>query len=687
MFYAPRHPKIHVPPQEFAVHLSTPQFTFRPALLSACVAALLLLSGCGATPATSSPDTRTIPLTGSLHGGQQAVQGSHIYLYAASTTGYGAASASLLTPGIPGTSTDLAGNAYVTSDASGAFSYGGLYTGCTDGTQIYLLALGGNPTGHPGGTPNPAIALSAAIGDCAGLTSSTYTEINEVTTVGMAFALSGFMTDPTHVGTRSSNIAGLKTAFATANNLVDTTTGLALTTTPEGNGTAPQQYVNTLANIISYCVNSAPATNSPCDQLFAYTTVTTAPAPQNTLSALLNIAAFPAAQVANLYPLAASFAPFQPGVAPQPNDFALGITYTATSVAAVQPGTVVIDSAGNIWTSNCQSCLTPTAPDSLLEFSPTGTLLNSYIGSSTPTTQVLHGIKGIAIDASGANIYTVNQGIAGGPTPGTGDDQIVKMDTAAGTVQSGFPLDFDQATYGVDTFNGIAVDNSGELWATALNTGAVIEATPGGNLINGSPFFVGGTLGVATDNIGNIWFAGTGGNNIIEFDTNGDFLQNFTPSGLNQPLGIAINDANEIWTIDNGSAALSKIEFYNGNNGSGSPYTNLGLAQAAITAIDGASQVLIPNCRVSCPSSGSTLPDSLLRLSESGVPNTGVSGANSGVQVPGFSGVGGAAVDASGNVWVADSVTGKLTEVIGFATPTIQPIAAASSNGALGQEP
>ena len=332
--------------------------------------------------------------------------------------------------------------------------------------------------------------------------------------------------------------------------------------------------MNTLANVISSCVNSASAGSTPCSQLFTYSTVTNGAAPQNTLSALLNIAAFPAAQTANLYGLTTASAPFQPALTNQPNDFALGVAYSAPTTA-VKPGAVVIDAAGNIWMANCQSCVTATLPDSLLEFSPSGTLLHSYTGSAVPTTQVLHHIQGIAIDATGANIYTINQGVAGRPTPGAGDDQLIKMNISTGAVATGFPVDFDQATYGVDTFFEVALDNSGEVWATALNTGAVVQTTPNGQMINGSPFFIGGTTGVATDNIGNIWFAGTGGNNIVQFDTNGDFLQNYTPAGLNQPVNMAINNANELLTIDLGSEALSKIEFFNGSNASGSPTRTL----------------------------------------------------------------------------------------------------------------
>ena len=660
------------------------RFVLRSATLGACVVAIVCLSGCAANPEKASPSSmRTSIPSGSLHGGHQPIVGAHVFVYAANGTGgYNSASTSLIQPGM-GTANDPSMGNYVTTDMAGSFSYAGTVMCPTPTTQIYLLATGGNSSSNQPAAANSAIALMASLGSCSNITPSTTTNINEVTTAAMAFALQNFTVDPIHIGAPASNTAGLRAAFATVANLADSALGAALSATPTGSGVAPQATLNTLGNIAASCVNSLSSTSAACSSLFSHAS-TTSGTPGTVFGALLNIAAFPASQVANLYSDSLQASPFQPALTTQPNDFSLGITFSPTAITAIQPSAVVIDAAGNIWMANCQSCQTPTAPDSLLEFSSTGTFLHSYTGSAIPGTQVLHGIKGIAIDAASTNIYTVNQGIPGAATPGPGDDQIIKMDIATGTVQPGFPIDFSQGTYGVDTFNGIAVDNSGELWATATNTGAVIQANANGNLINGSPFFVGGTTGVAVDNIGNIWFAGTGGNNILQFDTNGDFLNNFTPPGLNQPLGMAINGSNEIWTVNHGSNSVSKMEFFNGANGSGSPYPNLGLDQASVTAIDGANQVVIPNCVVTC---GGTLPDSLLRLSQSGEPNTGGPMTVSGVQISGFNKPSGAAIDASGNVWVSNNAGGTLTQVVGFAAPTIQPLAAASSNGTIGQLP
>jgi streptogramin lyase len=656
----------------------SPKFALRPAAFSACAAAIVCLSGCAGISGTAVPNSLTTSIPkGSLHGGQQPIQYARVYVYAANATGgYGSASTSLIT-NQPGTAQDTAGHYYVTTDSSGSFSYAGTVTCPTATTQIYLLALGGNTTGHSGvGNNNTALALSAALGNCSTINSTTFTSMNEVTTAAMTFALNAFMIDGGHIGSPASNSAGLVNAFATVPNLVDNTTGTALAVTPSTTGAAPQKTLNTLGNIIAPCANSGSSSSAACSSLFSHSS-TSAGTPTDTIGALLNIAAFPAAQAANLYGDALATAPFQPALTTQPNDFSLGITFSP-SVSVIQPGVVVIDASGNLWMANCQSCVTATATDTLVKYGPSGTFLASYSNTG------LHNTKGLAIDSTGTYIYSINQAVAGSTHT---SDQLTKMLISTGALQSGFPITFASGTYGTNAFQGIALDNSGEIWATATTAGAIVETDPNGNLINGSPFFVGGTAGVGTDNVGNIWFAGVGGNNILQFDTNGDFLNNFTPSGLSQPLGIAINGSNEIWTVDNGTNSLSKIEFFNGANGSGSPYSNLGLYQAAITAIDGANQVLIPNCRAGCPGSGSTAPDGVVRINQSGVANDGGINTTATLQVPGLNGTGGAAIDASGNVWLSNSVTGTVTQGIGLASPTIQPIALGSSTAKLGQLP
>jgi sugar lactone lactonase YvrE len=670
-------------------------FSYKPSLryitLTASTATMILLSGCGGMTGTAAPSPLTVMIKGTAHGGQQPVTGAQVYLFAANTTSnsYGSASTSLITAG---DGTDTYGNSYVLTDASGDFSYKGTF-GCNEGTdEVYLLAVGGNPGNPPTDPPNDAIALAAVVGTCSSINGSTYTTINEATTIAMAYALNAFMVDGTHVGAPPSNVIGLQRAFLADTNLVDNATGLARTTTLTGHGVSPQTTVYTLANVLASCVNSLGGNSAGCTQLFSQTNV---PSGGNTLQAALKIAAFPGAQTANLFSDIQASAPFEPQLNSAPNDFSLALTFQATPNHTLNgPAAIVIDGSGNLWTADCQTCLNPTTGvDSLVEFDSGGNYLAAYTGT---TPGDLHNIQGIAIDATSANVWTTNQAV-GGSTTATAS-QVTKM-SIAGVTQGVFSdASFDYVTgIAVDASNNIWISNTGQS-PTGISNGeptgnySVDELDPNsGTIINGSPFTVGNTgvaaaTGVGVDNSGNIWIAGTGTNNIEEFDTNGNLLNVYATTSLNEPIGITINGANEIWTLDNGSGQISQIEGFNGQDASTSPHIP-GIYQAYMIAVDGKNQVLIPNCRVACPTSGSTSPDNVLRLAQSGDSNTGGTGANAGVSPAGLNGATGAAIDASGNVWVTNTAGGTLTEIIGFAAPTRSPLSTAAQAARIGVRP
>ncbi len=198
-----------------------------------------LLTGCAGMTTTSSPDALPgVTFNGSVHGGQQPVTGAHVYLFAAGTSGYGSASASLLGTGISGVLlTDPTGT-YTTTNSSGSFGITGYYTCPTPTTQVYLLATGGNP-GLASGTNNTAISLIAAIGSCSNLTPSTFINIDEVSTAAAVTALQQFMSSPTAIGTSSTNSVGLQNAFLSVTNLADLGTGFARSAPAGGTGVSP----------------------------------------------------------------------------------------------------------------------------------------------------------------------------------------------------------------------------------------------------------------------------------------------------------------------------------------------------------------------------------------------------------------------------------------------------------------
>jgi sugar lactone lactonase YvrE len=133
-------------------------------LLSASIA----FTGCGG--ALNFPDSVAgsqaagPPIQGSVFGGHAPVQGSHVYLLQPSITAYGGIATSLLgvgigTTGYPGypltaDATDPnvpVGSKFVTTDNNGAFNLTGAYV-CAVGQPVYIYAWGGN-IGPTSGTP------------------------------------------------------------------------------------------------------------------------------------------------------------------------------------------------------------------------------------------------------------------------------------------------------------------------------------------------------------------------------------------------------------------------------------------------------------------------------------------------------------------------------------------------------
>jgi len=631
------------------------------------ISCALLLAGCSGVPVTAPIVTNPqqgVALRGIVHGGQQPIVGARVYLYGTTTNGYGSASKSLL-GNFAGTVKDANGNYYVTTVTGGAFSISSDYT-CPDATtQVYLYAIGGDPSP---GVPNAVAGLMAGLGSCDSPSFATqYFVVNEVSTVATAYAIAGFATDATHVsssGTTQSEM-GISDAFSTIANLETPGTGAALASTPAGNGTPPQGEINTLANILAACINTngavtATPSPTPCYTLFS-NAMNGSSTPPDTANAAINIAHNPGANVGNLYALQTPDSPFQPTIS-QPNDFTISISYTGGGLdgSGNAPEGVAIDSLGNIWVPNYQSgtlsefnylgVVAPSAPngfgqgslssptsvaidpsglvsvanfdgDSLTQFFASGAVKTKPQGSG------LSEPYGIAID-NASNIWVSNFG----------------SNTLSEFQPSGAPTSGPGGFGGVPEPGGIAADTTGDVWATIYGGGnpQIVEASP--NKVAGQPpvlTFVAedqlnAPYGIAVDGSGNIWVSNTGGNgSIAEFQANGTVVSpdpsGFTGGGLNDPYGIAIDGAGNVWTANFGGDS-----------------------------------------------------DSISEFTSSGVAVTGSSGyISDGLFFP-YS----VAIDPSGNVWVASrNTSGPLTEFVGAAAPVVTPLAAGATYKELGTRP
>jgi len=328
--------------------------------LSLASLALVSILCCACGSMQVAPDDKATAvgdIGGHVFGGQQAISGATIQLYAVGTASDGSAATALLTSA-------------VTTNANGAFNLTGLYTCPTATTEVYLLASGGNP-GMTAGTNNATIALIAALGQCGTLGPGTFISLNEVTTVAAMAALYPYFAAPAMIGSGSVDAAALQNGFVTALEFAATSTGASPGVLP-GGYSAPTQEINTLANIVATCVNSVGGVSgdgSPCGYLFKYATPSGGIAPTDIATALADILNNPTANVSSLYNLPTPSAPFQPALASVPTSWGVALsgafTVTYLSNGAVS-GVVPTDSnvypiAGTVTVLGNTGALTNTA--------------------------------------------------------------------------------------------------------------------------------------------------------------------------------------------------------------------------------------------------------------------------------------------------------------------------------------
>jgi len=384
------------------------------------------LIGCSSAHLTSPAVVQGSAINGRVMGGQQPVAYANVQLWAAGAAGYGSASTQLIT-----------GAYTVTTDAQGIFQITGTFTcPASSSTPVYLTVTEGYPAPA---TPNPNLALMAALGPCDGLSNIPFVNVDEVTTVASVWALAPFMAGMDHIGTSPTNMIGLQNAFASVNELVDIATGMAGGPALPAGATIPADEIYALADMLATCVNSAGGVDndgSNCGTLFHNAKVAGV-APTDTITAAMNIAQNPAANVSALYDEIPSVGAVFPTTLAEPAAWTLMVTYTGSGIKA--PHGVANDASGNVWIANAgDDSVTMLNPAGAMQFHTTG------VTGSMPTA--------IAIDGSGG-AWLANSGNA----------TIVPVmnDGTMGTILNG---------NGLNAPKGIAIDAAGNVWVA--NSGA-----------------------------------------------------------------------------------------------------------------------------------------------------------------------------------------------------------------------
>jgi sugar lactone lactonase YvrE len=622
---------------------------FSGVLGSLCLA---LISGCGVGPA-AAPNPVQLALTGRVHGGQQAVAGAQIQLYAAGAAGNGSASAPLL-------------NSPVISGSDGSFSITSDYSCPSASSQVYLVATQGNPGLGSGGN-NPALAMMAPLGSCGNLSPSQFIWINEVTTVAAAWALAPFEADLTHIGASATNAQGLANAFLDAQLIANTSNG-TVATLPSNLKTETGKIYG-LADAVAACINSDGSASSPCPQLFAAATPTGGSAPANTWDATMNVVKNPGNNVGGVFAVIGSTPPFPTSLTKTPSDWTLSLTVTGGGVYS--PTTLAVDSQGDVWVADYQA--SASLGNGLLSgFNPQGTPLSATgYGAS-----VLHADYGLTIDPQDNIWVTVEDSPSHGDTKGS----LVEFSGISSGSALGTPTVFSDSS--INYPYAAAADSNGNILipnysvpASGSTTNLVV-LTPSSSTYTkeSTASLIGFPVALAPDTAHGVWITSQDASyaSAVHLDSNGNVL--FSTDCCGSVDGVSLDTQGNVWLAD-----------YNASDANGDPggavtqlapdgttlqafVTGGGIYEPSYIAIDAANTVWVTN---SHSASSEVKYES---FSE-------VSGANGTVVSP-ATGFGldadlllpyAVAVDPSGNLWISNNFGDSLVMFFGMATPTKTP--------------
>jgi hypothetical protein len=629
---------------------------------------------------------------------------------------------------------------YVVSDYNGNSTLTGDYAcGANTASNVYITATGGNP-GLVGGTYNNASKLvdllyasPAASGapvalTCGSLSSATTSFINEVTTAAASVALAQYYGSGGFGGpTSTQGATGFSNAFVTAGLLANSTTGNAVASTSlTGAGgtivaTPDPNKINTIADVIAACINSTGGTagdGSNCGTLFADVVPTGGTAPTDTLAAAVDMTTNPissnsngsAANLTALFGLAQGTGAPYPTVASQVTDWTIGISYISAA-ALPEPLDLKVDSGGNVWVISNPGGLTEITPGGVPNFySATFGSASQSISAQNPRNLALDTNNNVYIATSSSNYYEVKY------TPGTAATAATVLTFASPINKSpyGLTIDGNNNVYmGLQSSSAtveIVQFPASNFSLTSYITFPLATATPGTAGASGSNTYVVPEY-MAADTNGNIWFTGGGGTNpgaAVELtnintsscsafpctattSTTANTYVTSSGGGQSEPYGLAANANGTMWVANVSNTSVTAINGATGTTpGTATNYApSGGFSSPHYLATDGSGNVWVANKNTGTPPSGGTVSE----ISSAGtlLSETPISPA---AAPNGFAHVGlasgeGIAVDPSGNVWIANFVsgTGGVEEIVGAAIPTVTPIALALKNGTVAAKP
>ena len=655
-----------------------------------------LLSGCSAsfTPGAITPNRVPVGnIQGMVHGGQAAVTGAQIYLFAAGTGGYGTSATSLITSGKSGVTCNASSGmpyaalnsaCYVTTDASGNFALSGDYM-CTEGQQVYMVAMGGNP-GLTGSVNNSAIVQMAGLGECPATGNLAaqvpYVVINEVTTVAFAYSVAGFATNAFNVSADASGATALANAFANANNIVILGDGQApAVTNGNPNSVNPLAKIYALANILGTCVNTSSSSSAACSSLFTAAASSGTPATDEA-SAIFNIAHNQAQNVTALWNLIPTTPVFGQTMASAPTDWTLPVVYKnvisapSTNVDGNTivggPYNIVFDASGNAWIGDrINGVIQITPQGTITDFSNSAYKFGMVKGVAiSPQDGTLwisdYGNSVVDVMQASGSTLTLEKRIAQHMTNATTGDPNGPILTAFGLNPAGTAGDNYIAYQATETDTGvIAFDPVSHAATHYAYNGDCTAKDSNGNCDATDYADINLPGWISVDNVGDVWIPSNNTNYLGDLTVSYKFgAMKYPAAELSaiQSYTTAADGLGNVWLATN--TTTTPTIYYATAGALGGSYTGGGMNEPYKLVIDGNNTVWIANYGTSTVSA----------LNVSGGAGNGTWQSSTGFSTGATSGASCVVigVDPSGNIWTGNSDQ-TVTELLGLGTPTAAP--------------
>ena len=390
----------------------------------------------------------------------------------------------------------------------------------------------------------------------------------------------------------------------------------------------------------------------------------------------------------------------------------------AVSAQLSNPLIVAVDGVGNIFVvDNANNRIRKVAATTGIISTVAGSGTNGYSGDGGPATSAkLSGPSAVAVDASG-NIYisdVYNSRIRKVNSSGV-------ISTYAGNGTAGFSGDGGLATNAEINHPGpLVIDGAGNLYFSdtvnnrvrKVSTSGYVSTVAGGGAATGENVVatsaaLNDPYGLALDSSGNLYICEYGGDRVRVVSSG--FINTIAGNGtagysgddgpalgatLSMPWGIAVDSAGDLFIADHGNSVIREVDGNTGNistfagigvqgyTGDNGPASDAELFNATGVALDRGGNLYIAdhNNNVVRAVGREYLPPPGIITTLAGAGPAGYSGDGGQASVSELSNSIAIAVDAAGNVFIADQANNRIREV-SASTGTITTVAGTGTAG------